>query len=463
MKPSTDTTLIVDDPVSVQQQEPQADTTDSQATSTVVGRPEDILPDVVIALPLNQRPVFPTMMLPLVIPAGRLAIAVRHAIQHQGGAIGFFMTRTVISEGSAFTVQDLEPMGCVARVVKHQEVDGGNLQIFAQVLARFRITAVEREEPVVMVRGIALRTQVDTSDPHIRACAMAIVASLKDLVQHNPVFADEIRLVLSNFNNIDGPGRLADIAASLTTAKREEIQQILETIDIVPRMERVLVLLAKEAQLSQLRSKITQQIEGKVSEHQRRFFLTEQLKAIKQELGLESDEKSLDIKKFADILAAKGAHMGAEVKQVMEEEVRKLSLLDPCRERIWRGAYPARVARRSALGGDHRGRPRSRHACVQGARPGPLRPGGHQGAHRRILRRPPPQGRPQRRHHRPGRPTGHRQDLNRCSRSRATSAASSSASRSGACATRPRSRAIAAPTSAPCRASWCRRYGAAAA
>jgi ATP-dependent Lon protease len=317
------------DPVAVQQQEAPPESAANQTDSTVISRPDERLPTVLIALPLNQRPVFPTMLLPLVIPSGRLAAAVRQAIQHHGGYIGFFLTRDVISEGGEYTINDLLPLGCVARVIKHQEVDGGNLQVFAQVLARFRITAVERSEPVLQVRGVAVRPQVDASDPQIRACAMAIVASLKDLVQHNPVFADEIRQVLSNFNNIDGPGRLADIAASLTTAKREEIQQVLETIDILPRMEKVLVLLAKEAQLSQLRSKITQQIEGKVSEHQRRFFLNEQLKAIKQELGLESDDKSLDVKRFTDILTAKGAHMSAEVRQVMEEELRKLSLLDP--------------------------------------------------------------------------------------------------------------------------------------
>jgi ATP-dependent Lon protease len=331
MSHASDTEVPVDEQSTVELDAhvEQPDSHDRPAAKGVVGRPEELLPEVVIALPLNQRPVFPTMMLPMVIPAGRLATAVRHAIQHLGGYIGFFLTRDPIGEGGEFTLSDLMPIGAVARVIKHHEVESGNLQIFAQVLARFRITGVEREQPVLLVRGTPLRTQVDASDPQIRACAMAIVASLKELVQHNPIFADEIRLVLSNFNNIDGPGRLADIAASLTTAKREEIQQILETIDILPRMEKVLVLLAKEAQLSQLRSKITQQIEGKVSDNQRRFFLNEQLKAIKQELGLESDDKSLDLAKFRALLAKKGPHMGEEARQVMEEELRKLSLLDP--------------------------------------------------------------------------------------------------------------------------------------
>nr|MBA3938968.1 endopeptidase La [Planctomycetota bacterium] len=294
-----------------------------------MSRPDDHLPTVVVALPLSQRPVFPSMTLPLVIPAGRLADAVRASLKDHGGHIGFFLTRTALDDSAAFTYADLLPTGSIARVVKHHDLDGGGLQVFAQVLARFHIDALERTAPVLLVRGAAVRPQVDAADPQVRACAMAIVAALKELVQHNPIFADEIRMVLANFNNIDGPGRLADIAASLTTAKREDIQQVLETYEVVARMEKVLLLLAREQQLAQMKAKITHQIEEKVSDHQRRFFLNEQLKSIKQELGLESDDKSLDLQRFRDVLAHKGAAMSEEVRGVMEEELRKLALLDP--------------------------------------------------------------------------------------------------------------------------------------
>ncbi len=294
-----------------------------------IARPEEHVPNVVIALPLNQRPVFPSMMLPLVIPAGRLSDAVRHAIGHMHGYVGFFLTHEALDNGATFKIEDLHRFGCVARVMKHQEVDSGSLQVFAQVVSRFRFTKIESLEPVVLVRGEAIRTPVDSSDPEVRACAMAIVTALKELVQHNPVFGDEIKLVLSNFNNIDGPGRLADIAASLTTAKREELQAILETVPILPRMEKVLVLLAKEAQLTQIKAKIQHQIEEKVSENQRKFFLNEQLKTIKEELGVETDEKALDLKRFKDVLETKGSHLTDECRQVIDTELRKLSLLDP--------------------------------------------------------------------------------------------------------------------------------------
>jgi ATP-dependent Lon protease len=298
-------------------------------SETSIVRADEVVPQRLVALPLNQRPVFPTMMLPLVVPAGRLAEAAKHALAHHHGWVGFFMTREAVEESSAFTGAQLHPFGCAARIVKHQDTEGGALQVIIQVVARWRSLEIERDDRLVIARGEAVRTAVDPTDLQVRALAMAIVGQLRELISHNPVYGEEIKMVLANFNNIDGPSRLADIAASLTTAKRDDLQGVLETIEIVPRMERVVALLTREDQLSQLKTKIQKQIEDKVSDHQRVFFLNEQLKAIKQELGLESDDKSLDVKRFRDALAKRGEAVPAEVRQVAEEELKKLSLLDP--------------------------------------------------------------------------------------------------------------------------------------
>ncbi len=304
------------------------DATTSEPGTSIV-RADEVVPQRLVALPLNQRPVFPTMMLPLVVPAGRLADAARHALSHHHGWVGFFMTLEPVEESGAFTGTQLHHIGCAARIAKHQDVDGGALQVIIQVATRWRTVEVERDDKLVIVRGEAIRTTVDPGDQQVRALAMAIVGQLRGLVSHNPVYGEEIKMVLANFNNIDGPSRLTDIAASLTTAKRDDLQDVLETIEIIPRMERVVALLTREDQLSQLKTKIQKQIEDKVSDHQRKFFLNEQLKAIKQELGLETDDKSLDVKRFKEALEKRGDAVPAEVRQVADEELRKLSLLDP--------------------------------------------------------------------------------------------------------------------------------------
>jgi ATP-dependent Lon protease len=292
-------------------------------------RPEELLPDELLALPLSQRPVFPTMMLPLGVPPGRMAEVIRHAIAHRHNYVGFFLTKEPLDDAATFTPEHLHRSGCVARIMKHADNEDGSIQILCQVLARFRFERVVASEPQVLVSGRVIRPHVDAHDPQIRAAAMAIVSSLKELVSHNPVFADEIRSVLANFNAADGPGRLADLAATLTTAGRDEIQEILACEAVLPRLEQVLVLLAKETQLSALKGKIAKQIEEKVSDHQRKFFLHEQLKAIKQELGIETDDKSLELDRFRKVVDEKGERIPQEARDAIADDIRKLSLLEP--------------------------------------------------------------------------------------------------------------------------------------
>ncbi len=286
------------------------------------------LPGEMLVIPLNQRPVFPTMMLPLQVPQGKIADAIRFATEHDNGFVVFLLTREPLEDLGDFALEDCHRVGTVGRILKAEGTDRG-IQVFCQILDRYVIDAEVSNEPYVRVRGHAVHPPVDTDDTQVRALAMAIVTALKDLVQYNPVFADEIKLVLANYNNIDGPGRLADLAVSLTTAKREEIQEVLETFDVIPRMEKVLPLLQREGEVAQLKTKIQSQIEEKVSHQQRKFFLNEQLKAIKEELGIETDEKSLEIDRFRKLLDEKRAGMSEEVVEACEEEIRKLGMLDP--------------------------------------------------------------------------------------------------------------------------------------
>jgi len=291
--------------------------------------PTSELPRTVVALPLNQRPVFPTMMLPMLVPAGPLADAVRYAVNEDQGFLAFFLTRSELDDLSEAGWEDIHAVGALGKVLKHQNHESGGIQLFCQVMARFVAEEPLARKPFLRLRGHPFQQQIDTADTRIRALAMAIVTALKDLVQHNPVFAEEIKHVLANYDNIEGPGRLADLAASLTTAKREDIQDVLETFPIVERMEKVLALLAKETELSQLKSKIQNQIEERVSDNQRKFFLNEQLKAIKEELGIETDEKSLEIEGFREAFEERRQGMSDEVVEEVEGELRDRALIGP--------------------------------------------------------------------------------------------------------------------------------------
>ena len=165
-----------------------------------------------------------------------------------------------------------------------------------------------------------------TVNEELKAYSMAIISALKELVSLNPLQSEAIKMMLGRFT-FEDPGRLADFAAHLTTADGQELQAILETFNVRQRIDNVLVLLKKEIELTKLQSEISKQIEEKISKQQREFFLKEQLKAIKNELGLEKEGKITELEKFKERLEF--CTLSEEVQKVIEEEMQKFSLLEP--------------------------------------------------------------------------------------------------------------------------------------
>ncbi|MFO7983000.1 MAG: endopeptidase La, partial [Desulfuromonadales bacterium] len=160
----------------------------------------------------------------------------------------------------------------------------------------------------------------------LKAYSMAIISALKELVQINPLYSEEIKMFL-NRSSMDDPGRLADFAANLTSADGYELQDVLETFDVRRRIDKVLVLLKKELEVSRLQTKISRQIEENISKQQREFFLKEQLKEIKKELGLEKEGKATEIEKFEKRLET--LNPSEESLKIISDEIEKLKLLDP--------------------------------------------------------------------------------------------------------------------------------------
>ncbi|HEX4839883.1 MAG TPA: endopeptidase La, partial [Rhabdochlamydiaceae bacterium] len=155
--------------------------------------------------------------------------------------------------------------------------------------------------------------------------SISIITTIKELLKLNPLFKEELQIFLSH-SDFTEPGKLADFAVALTTAGREELQDVLETFDLHPRIDKALMLLKKELDLSKLQNSITQKMESTISKTQRDFFLREQLKTIKKELGLEKEDKSIDLEKFESRL--KKRQVPDDVMTVIREEMDKLSVLE---------------------------------------------------------------------------------------------------------------------------------------
>jgi ATP-dependent Lon protease len=237
--------------------------------------------------------------------------------------IGFVLAKDPEEPDS---VENMYRIGVVGKIMKVLHTDENSIHLLMNCLERFSV-----DEIVPSKQGLFAHVHYHFAaelsvNAEMQAYSMAIITALKELVQINPLYSEEIKLFL-NRQSMDDPGRLSDFAANLTSSDGPELQQILETFDVRKRIDKVLVLLKKELEVSRLQTKISKQIEAKVSKQQREFFLREQLKEIKKELGLEKEGKTSEIEKFQKRLQK--LTLSEEAQKTIDEEIEKLRLLDP--------------------------------------------------------------------------------------------------------------------------------------
>ena len=182
---------------------------------------------------------------------------------------------------------------------------------------------------LVNVDNVALASYKKSSQV-VRAVTSEIISVFKDIAALNPLFRDQI----ANFslqsgagNVFDEPEKLADFAAAVSTGEIEELQAVLDSTVIEDRLQKSLLVLKKELMNAQLQNKISRDVEGKIQKRQREYYLMEQLKGIKKELGLESDGKDKMVEKFKE--KAQALNMPEPVKKVFDEEISKLQHLEP--------------------------------------------------------------------------------------------------------------------------------------
>lgn len=172
--------------------------------------------------------------------------------------------------------------------------------------------------------------QHDKKSPIIKAVTSELVNVFKDVANLNHLFRDQIstfQVSQSAGNILDEPGKLADFAAAVSAGEIRELQDVLETMNIEERLSKALMVLKKELMNAQLQNKISKDVESKIQKRQREYWLMEQMKGIRRELGIESDGKDKMVEKFKE----KGNKLAMPdvVKKVFEEELNKLAHLEP--------------------------------------------------------------------------------------------------------------------------------------
>ncbi len=303
--------------------QPEYKGTDTEpAAVTELALPEDILPTTLNLLPTFERPFFPIQTMALTLPADPWRETIAGAEQAAHHTLGIVLARPEADE--APSADALHRTGCAIRIHQVTERDE-HIHLIAEGLKRFRIIQWLEKKAPHRARVEYLEETADASDKEYRAYTMAIIGTIKKLIPLNPLYNEELKLFMERFTP-NQPSFLTDFAANLTTAAAEELQEVLATRTLLERMEKVLVLLRKELEIAELHMEISTQVEQKLSEQQRKFFLQEQLKVIQQELGISKDDRTAEVDRFRARMA--GLQLSDGAKTRVEEELEKLAILE---------------------------------------------------------------------------------------------------------------------------------------
>ncbi len=280
---------------------------------------ENMLPDKLLIIPLQSRPIFPGIFTPLMINAPEDVKVVEKAYE-EGGFLGIIMLK---NETETPTAADMYKVGTAARILKKVNLPDGGINIFISTVKRFKIRKVlHSSAPVAVAVEYLEEEEADTFE--VKALTRALLSEMKEVSENNPLFSEEMRL---NMVNIDNPGKIADFIASILNVDKVEQQKILETLNVRARMEQVLIFIKKEQELLRVQKKIQRELNDRVEKNQREYFLREELKSIQEELGETIGGDATDYQKFKK--AIEELKLTGEVLETARNELEKLRMMEP--------------------------------------------------------------------------------------------------------------------------------------
>jgi ATP-dependent Lon protease len=278
-----------------------------------------VMPKEAPVLPLRDTVLFPHAVLPLTI--GRESSI--QLIQSLGEEKIIAVSAQRDPRAETPRPEDLYEIGTLALIHKIIRMPNESLFIFAEGLSRICFRSYTQTAPFLKAAFDPLIETKAQASPEMEALQSNVVITFQQIVAASPGLSDELQSMAST---IEEPGRLADfVASSLGSFTREQRQELLETLDVNRRLDMLHLLLIKERQLMELRSKIESQVQDQLAQGQREFYLREQMKAIQKELG-EGEEagETEDLqKKIAE------AKMPEEVEKTALKELQRLSRMSP--------------------------------------------------------------------------------------------------------------------------------------
>ncbi len=282
---------------------------------------ETDIPDIIPVLPVRDIVVFPYMIIPLFVGREMSIKAIEQALS-ENRMVLLLTQRDMSIENPA--AADLYESGTVGMIMRMLKLPDGRVKILVQGLSKARVKKFLRATPYLEAE-IARVDEIKSAKVTIEEEAQirTVKEQLEKAVSYGKTILPDIMVVIEN---LDEPGRLADLVASNLGLKTEQAQEILELEDPVRKLKRVSDILGHEIELLIVQQKIQSEARGEIDKTQREYFLREQLKAIQKELG-DFDERAEEIRDFRQKMEE--ANMPEKVLKEAEKQLKRIEKMHP--------------------------------------------------------------------------------------------------------------------------------------
>ena len=274
-------------------------------------------------LPVRDIVVYPFMILPLFVGRESSIQAVEHALNESNRLILLSSQKDITAESPA--PSEIYDLGTVAMIMRMRKLPDGRIKILVQGLTKARIKDFLQEDPYFVAKVDKVEDEkAEETSVAVNALMRTIREQLERVITQGKILSPDILMVLED---IQDPGRLADLVASNLNLHVGEAQMVLEILDPIERLNRINDILSRELEILAMQAKIKNNTKEEISKNQKEFFLREQIKAIKSELGDGGEEPEDEIAEFKT--KVEKANMPEEVEKETLKQVQRLEKMHP--------------------------------------------------------------------------------------------------------------------------------------
>ncbi|KKM63534.1 hypothetical protein LCGC14_1510520, partial [marine sediment metagenome] len=279
------------------------------------------IPDVLPVLPVRDIVVFPYMILPLFVGREMSVKAIEESLARDKMIL--LLTQRDLNVENP-TTEELYSVGVVGLIMRMLKLPDGRIKVLVQGLNKARVKEYKKLEPFFEA---SVEKIEDEPAKDLTIEAEAMIRTVQDLMDKAVSLGKNILPdVMVVIENLDDPGRLADLVASNLGLKTPQAQEMLDITDPLERLKKISDILGREIELLQVQQKIQSQAKGEIDKSQREYFLREQLKAIQKELG-EIDERAEEVREYKKKI--KDAKMPSKVVKEAEKQLGRLRKMHP--------------------------------------------------------------------------------------------------------------------------------------